>query len=181
MPTERQTDNSVNTANEEDYMRKGVNKMTETMKTEEISQPLNLRKMIRDIDESMNLLLEMKSIAESLSGNYEELTESARVLINEFVCDPDGEPEQETYSTADLVRILRASETTIRELRKAGMLEGIKIGHGFVYGAETVREFFSKYKGYDLSSPERIQAAADAEKVLQKKRAQRTTHTSLRK
>ena len=132
-------------------------------------EPLNLKEMIRSIDESMNLLLEMKSIAESLSGKYDDLKTSARVLINEFVYDPDGEPEQEAYSTADLVRILRTSEDTIRALRMSGMLEGIKIGHGFIYGSEQVR------------SPDKIQAAADAERVLQKKRAQRSTHTPLRK
>lgn len=144
-------------------------------------EPLNLKEMIRSIDESMNLLLEMKSIAESLSGKYDDLKTSARVLINEFVYDPDGEPEQEAYSTADLVRILRTSEDTIRALRMSGMLEGIKIGHGFIYGSEQVREFLRRYKGYDLSSPDKIQAAADAERVLQKKRAQRSTHTPLRK
>ena len=144
-------------------------------------QPLNLREMIQSIDERMNVLLEMKSIAESLSGKYEALTGSVRTLINEFIYDPDGEPEQEVYSTADLVRILRTSEDVIRELRRSGLLEGIRIGHGFIYGSEQVREFLRKYKGYDLSSAEKIQAAADAERILQKKRAQRTTHTPLRK
>ena len=141
-------------------------------------QPLNLREMIQSIDESMNLLLEMKSIAESLSGKYEALTGSARTLINEFIYDPDGEPEQEVYSTADLVRILRTSEDVIRELRRSGLLEGIRIGHGFVYGTEQLRDFFREYKGYDLSTPEKIQAAADAQRALQKKKGAAHTRNS---
>lgn len=79
-------------------------------------------------------------------------------------------PEKEFYTTEELGEALHVSREKIRWLRKAGLLQGARLGHGFIYDVMNVRKFFDECAGFDLSSKEKIEAAAA---VIKKERIEK--------
>lgn len=84
-------------------------------------------------------------------------------------------PEKEFYTTEELVEELHVSREKIRWLRQSGLLRGTKLGHGFVYGIISIRSFFEDCAGFDLSTKEKIEAAALVIAKEKEKKKRRST------
>jgi excisionase family DNA binding protein len=63
------------------------------------------------------------------------------------------------YTTEEVATLLRTHRNKIDQLRKNGLISGIKLGKGFIYAASEVQSFLDRYAGEDLSNE---QAMLDA-------------------
>lgn len=61
-----------------------------------------------------------------------------------------------SYSTTDLAHELHTDRNKIDNLRKAGLLRGIKIGKGYIYPEEEVKRFLKENLGADVSNVNEI-------------------------
>lgn len=57
-----------------------------------------------------------------------------------------------TYTTAEVATRLHTHRNMIDRLRRNGLLNGIKLGKGFIYSEEEVQRFLRNYAGLDLSN-----------------------------
>ena len=57
---------------------------------------------------------------------------------------------QVTYSEQELTEVLKCSKRRIEELRKMGVLQGVKTAKGYVYHNDEIAKFFEKWKGKEL-------------------------------
>lgn len=57
-----------------------------------------------------------------------------------------------TYTTAEVATRLHTHRNMIDRLRRNGLLNGIKLGKGFIYSEEEVQRFLRNYVGLDLSN-----------------------------
>lgn len=58
--------------------------------------------------------------------------------------------EQITYTEYELQDVLKCKIKRVRQLRKMGILRGIKIGKSYVYHESEIKDLFDKYRGKDL-------------------------------
>lgn len=57
---------------------------------------------------------------------------------------------QVTYSEQELTEVLKCSKRRIEELRKMGVLQGVKTAKGYVYHNDEIAKLFEKWKGKEL-------------------------------
>ena len=62
------------------------------------------------------------------------------------------ESDLKTYTTAEVANRLHTHRNMIDRLRRNGLLNGIKLGKGFIYSEEEVQRFLRNYAGLDLSN-----------------------------
>lgn len=62
------------------------------------------------------------------------------------------ESDLKTYTTAEVATRLHTHRNMIDRLRRNGLLNGIKLGKGFIYSEEEVQRFLRNYAGLDLSN-----------------------------
>lgn len=63
------------------------------------------------------------------------------------------------FTTADLAAALHCNVRQIGKLRRNGLLQGIRAGHGFVFSEDEITEFYRTYAGCDLSTEEKMRFA----------------------
>ena len=56
------------------------------------------------------------------------------------------------YTTEEVAQKLKTHRNMIDRLRRNGLLNGIKLGKGFIYSDTEVRIFLTTYAGFDLSN-----------------------------
>ena len=64
------------------------------------------------------------------------------------------------YRTEEAAKLLGCNPRRIGDMRKAGLLKGIRAGHGWRYEKAELEELAREYRGFDLSNTEKINNAA---------------------
>lgn len=62
------------------------------------------------------------------------------------------ETNDRAYTTEEVAELLRTHRNMVDRLRKNGLINGIKLGKGFIYSASEIARFFDRYAGMDLSN-----------------------------
>lgn len=62
-----------------------------------------------------------------------------------------------TYTTEELADLLKTNRHMIGNLKRYGIIKGMKIGKNTIYSEDEVKEFLQEYRGADLSNPNMIQ------------------------
>lgn len=57
---------------------------------------------------------------------------------------------QVTYSEQELTEVLKCSKRRVEDLRKLGLLQGVKTAKGYVYHNDEIALFFENWKGKEL-------------------------------
>ena len=63
------------------------------------------------------------------------------------------------YTTVEVAEMLDCDKRRIGDMRKHGLLKGIRTGHGYVYAQSELEEWYSTYRGFDLGNEEKIRLA----------------------
>lgn len=61
-----------------------------------------------------------------------------------------------TYTTKQLAEELHTSRNYIDDLRKSGLLQGIKKGNAYIYYEEEVKKLLEQATGHDLSNKQKM-------------------------
>ena len=62
----------------------------------------------------------------------------------------------EYVTSVELAHKFRCNRRTIGWLRKYGLIQGIRTGKGYIFNVTSVKEFFDKNLGEDLSNEQKI-------------------------
>ncbi len=63
------------------------------------------------------------------------------------------------YTTVEVAEMLDCDKRRIGDMRKHGLLKGIRTGHGYVYTQSELEEWYRTYRGFDLGNEEKIRLA----------------------
>ena len=63
------------------------------------------------------------------------------------------------YTTAEVAEMLDCNVRRIGDMRRHGLLKGIRTGHGYVYAQTELEEWYRTFRGFDLSNTEKIRFA----------------------
>lgn len=64
----------------------------------------------------------------------------------------------ETYTQAQVAKLLHTGRSKVEQLERFGLLEGRKMGKAKVFSADEIQAFLAETKGADLSNITAIQA-----------------------
>lgn len=56
------------------------------------------------------------------------------------------------FTTEEVASLLRTHRNMVDRLRRNGLINGIKLGKGFIYSAVEINRFLERYAGEDLSN-----------------------------
>ena len=62
-------------------------------------------------------------------------------------------------TTEEVAQKLHTHRNMVDRLRKNGLINGIKLGKGFIYAITEIESFLTKYAGMDLSNESAMQEA----------------------
>ena len=58
--------------------------------------------------------------------------------------------EKITFTEKELEDVLHIKQRRIAELRKRGILNGVKIGKSYIYHNSEIKRFFERYEGKEI-------------------------------
>lgn len=69
------------------------------------------------------------------------------------------------YTQVELANMLRCDSRHIGRLRRAGLINYLKVGRNYIYREEDINEFATKYASCDLSNENKIKVYMQIKKA----------------